>query len=184
MKSNSRKKILLVSALLFFLAFIAIASAALIISENKKTFPSVSSNNNLPNDNSNLTKTKTETTAFLEQKLSSDNIKNEILLQELKSENILKAGESNLREYIEGANTPAELEIRKNKVLAIMEKLVKKVPTNFPIQIPPSSPGNDKPNSPDQTENNKNNNNQNPEPNNQPERNKNPPPANKPPTNK
>src|SRR5436305_1779494 len=71
--------------------------------------------NNPLNDEQDLTKTKMETIASLEQKLSSNSIKNEVLLQELKNEHALKTGENNLKKYIEGATTPAELEIRKKR---------------------------------------------------------------------
>ncbi|CAG8608977.1 1893_t:CDS:2, partial [Paraglomus occultum] len=65
-----------------------------------------------------------KTITLLEQKLSSDNIRKDDLLKELKGNNYLATGETNLKEYIEGATTPTELEIRKKRVLEIVGRLV------------------------------------------------------------
>ncbi|CAI2186292.1 1268_t:CDS:1, partial [Funneliformis geosporum] len=121
MKLNQRqKKITLISAISFVLVLTLVISTVLVVNINKeKVAPRVPEQT----DNSELVKAKTETVSSLEQKLKSKNIQNESLLQELKNEHALKLGETSLTEYIRGATTPAELEIRKKKVLAVMEKL-------------------------------------------------------------
>ena len=94
--THRQKKILLASALLFFLALTVVVSTVLITNKNQKKVSShTPRKNNLPNDKSNLTKTKTEIITSLEQKLSSDNIKKDDLLKELKDKNYLDAGETN-----------------------------------------------------------------------------------------
>src|SRR4051794_22347985 len=107
--TKRQKRIILISTLLLFLVLI-VATSVLIANKNKtKVSSKTPAKKNLPNDKPNLTKNKSETITFLEQKLSSNSIKNEALLRELKNEQALKAGETNLKEYIEGATTPAEL---------------------------------------------------------------------------
>ena len=96
--TKRQKRIVLVSVLLFFFALTVIISTSLIINKNKEKSSSSVPHKNLPY--ANLAKTKTETITLLEQKLSSDNIRSEDLLKELKDNNYLVAGETNLKEYI------------------------------------------------------------------------------------
>src|SRR2546422_1053996 len=71
-----KKRIILVSVISFFLVLAVITSTILIVNKNKeKSSSQVPRRDNSPNDISNLAKTKTEKIAFLELKLSSDNIK-------------------------------------------------------------------------------------------------------------
>src|SRR4051794_21759509 len=95
--TKRQKRIVLVSVLFFFLAVVVITSTVFVVNKNRKEKVSSQTpkKNNLPNDKSNLTKTRTETITFLEEKLSADNIRNEALLQELKNEHALNAGETN-----------------------------------------------------------------------------------------
>src|SRR5207249_818593 len=89
-----QKKIFLTSALLFFLTLAVIISAVLVVNGNKeKTLSPVPRKNNSPSDNSGLTKTKTETVAWLGQTLSSNHVKKDDLLKKLKDEHYLNAGE-------------------------------------------------------------------------------------------
>src|SRR3954468_5427257 len=94
--TERQKKIFLVSALLFFLAVTMIISIVLVVSESqKKASPQTPSKNNLPNDKSGLTQIKIETITSFEQKLSSDNVKKDDFLKELKENHYLTAGEDN-----------------------------------------------------------------------------------------
>jgi len=94
--TKRQKKILLVSVLLFFLAITVMMSTVLIVNKNKEKLSlQTPRKNNLPNDESSLTRTKTKIITSLEQKLSSDNIKEGDLLKKLKENNYLNAGETN-----------------------------------------------------------------------------------------
>ena len=89
-----QKKIFLTSTLLFFLTLVVIISTVLVVNRDKKKTPSqVPRKNNPSNDNSGLTKIKTETITLLEQKLSSNHVKKDDLLKKLKDEHYLNAGE-------------------------------------------------------------------------------------------
>ena len=91
--TKRQKKIILISVISFFLALTVIAIAVLLVNKDKeKSSSSVPHKNPPPAD---LEKIKTETVTLLEQKLSADNIKVENLLQELKNEHALNAGENN-----------------------------------------------------------------------------------------
>jgi hypothetical protein len=129
--TKKQKRIILIFSLSFFL-LAAVATILFLTSKNKTSVPqkNVSS--------TDLAATKTEAVAFLEQKLDADNIKNEVLLEKLKENDYLAAGENSLREYIEGATTPEDLEIRKKNVLAIVEKITS---SPGPSSPGPSSPG-------------------------------------------
>ncbi|CAJ0769206.1 17858_t:CDS:1, partial [Entrophospora sp. SA101] len=69
----------------------AMLTTALLLA-NKNSTPTSRST---PSDSPNLTNTKTEVITTIERKLSADNIKNDDLLQQLKSEHSLTAGENN-----------------------------------------------------------------------------------------
>src|SRR5256885_2028777 len=107
MLAKRQKRIILVSTLSFFLAIMVVIFAVLFINKKQKVSSSSPQKNNLPNDKANLAKVKNKTITFLEEKLSTDNIKSEFLLRELKNEHILNVGENNLRDYLNGATTSA-----------------------------------------------------------------------------
>jgi len=94
--TERQKKILLISAFFFFLTLAVITSTFLLVNKNQKnTSPQIPGKNDFPSDKLGLAKTKTETIAFLRQKLSANNIKNDGLLKELKDNNYLTAGKTN-----------------------------------------------------------------------------------------
>ena len=88
--TERQKKFLLFSSLFVFITMTVLATIFLLTNKN----PAPTSRST-PSNSPSLTNVKTEVITDIERKLSADNIKNENLLQQLKSDHALTAGENN-----------------------------------------------------------------------------------------